>query len=92
MTGTEPLCARRAGQRAFSRAASVTQRHTSDEPDLERPLFRPVALVCRRPVIASRGPCRGSIQRRYGHIMVEQALGLQHVGKLARSPSSAYSA
>jgi hypothetical protein len=69
---------------AFCRTASVTQRHTGDRPDLEADLYSaPVALVCWRPVIASRGSCRGSIQRRHGHIMLEQARGMRQIRTLA---------
>jgi len=67
------------GRRAFSRAVAVTRRHTVDDITL-RPTFdsAPVGLACWRSWIAGRGSCRGSIQRRHGHIMLELARDMRH--------------
>ena len=82
-----PFQYRTAGRRAFSRTALVTQRHTVGRHHLEaRPsIQRRLDWSAGGPCVAGRGSCRGSIQRRHGHIMLELARDMRQMRMRARS-------
>jgi len=82
----------RSARRAFSRAVPGTRRHTVDRHHLKANL-RPstgwtgmLAPVGR----AGRGSCRGSIQRRRGHIMVALTRDMRQTSMFSERKDHAY--